>query len=115
MPQATPYAHFLKTLAVMRKEAEDPELEGCDLVLAFISVKEESGKPVKITDLVQSLLLGTGPTVHRRISLLAERGLIKISPSKDDARAKHLSLTKSGISLMNDRSKLMAKLLAETR
>lgn len=114
MAQASPYAHFINTLTLMRKDAEDRDLEGCETVLAFISVKEETDKPVKITDLIQSLMLGTGPTVQRRVSLLAERGLIKIAPSKDDARAKHLTLTKSGIRLMNERSKLMAETLAST-
>ena len=115
MAQASAYAHFINSLALMRKEANDSEFEGCDAVLAFISVKEETGNPVKVTDLVQSLLLGTGPTVHRRVALLAERGLIKITPSKEDARAKHLTLTKSGSSLMNERSKLMAKTLVAAK
>lgn len=112
MAKVPPYARFLNFLAVDRKESGDTAFEGCEEVLAFICVKEEAGKAVKITDLVQSLLLGTGPTVHRKVLMLIEHGLITATPSKDDARAKNLSLTKAGINLLNERSKQMAQIIA---
>lgn len=111
MAKAAPYARWLCMLASMRKEAYDAEFEGCEEVLAFINVKESAAEPVKITDLVQSLMFGTGPTVHRKVVLLAERGLIDVVASKDDGRAKRLTLTKAGVSLLNERSKQMAEML----
>lgn len=109
MAKASPYARWLYNMAVMRKEANDPDLEGCEEVLAFISIREEIGKTVKVTDLVQSLLFGTGPTVHRKVLALVERGYISADLSKRDARAKHLSLTKAGTNLLNERTKQMAQ------
>lgn len=111
MAKAAPYARWLCMLASMRKQADDVEFEGCEEILAFINVKESSAEQVRITDLVHTLIFGTGPTVHRKVSVLAERGLIDVAASKDDARAKRLKLTKAGVSLLNERSKQMAEML----
>ena len=110
MTKAAPYALWLNKLAEERKHTNDIDLDGCEEVLAVISVMESSGRAVKITDLVQSLLLGTGPTVQRKVMTLAKHGLVAINPSKDDARAKILSTTKAGTALLNERSKQMRKI-----
>ena len=111
MPKSSAYARFLNAMAVERKEASDAEFEGCEEILAYMSIKEDSNQPVKITDLVQSLLFGTGPTVHRKVSTLTKRGFIKVSASKTDGRAKNLVLTKAGEDLLKERTKLMASML----
>lgn len=106
------YARWLNSIAVARKDAGDIEFQGCEEVLAFICTKEEAGEAVKITDLVNSFLYGTGPTVHRKVTTLVDRGLINVKASKADARAKHLSLTKAGMNLLVERSKQMAQMVA---
>jgi DNA-binding MarR family transcriptional regulator len=111
MVKASPYALWLHTLAEERKQAIDNELAGCEEVLSIISVMESRGKTVKMTDLVQSLLLGTGPTVQRKVLCLAQHALIEITPSKEDARAKLITMTKAGAALLNERSKQMRKFL----
>ena len=112
MAKPPTYARWLYNLAITRKEVNDLAFEGCEEVLAFIAVRESDGKPTKVTDIVQSLLFGTGPTVHRKVLLLIERGLISAKPNKDDARAKLLATTKAGISLLSERSKQMAQFVA---
>lgn len=107
MGNLLPYASWLNFRAEARRNAADPDFDGCEEVLAYIYLEDADGKSVKITDLVQSLLFGTGPTVQRKIRLLSGRGLVKISTSKDDARAKELTLTESGSSLLSGRSKEM--------
>lgn len=111
MPKSPAYARWLNAMAIARKESTDSEIEGCEEILAYISIKEESNHPVKITDLVQSLQFGTGPTVHRKVAVLAQRGLIEISASKTDGRAKNLVLTKTGNDLLKERTKQMAMML----
>lgn len=111
MPKSPAYARWLNAMAIARKESSDAEFEGCEEILAFMSIKEDSNEPVKITDLVQSLRFGTGPTVHRKVSTLAERGFIKVSASKTDGRAKNLVLTKVGEDLLKERTKLMVSML----
>ena len=111
MSKAPAYARFIHTMTALRKELADPEFEGCDEILSHIAVRESEGKAVKITDLVQSLQFGTGPTVHRKVSVLAERALIKIVKSRDDGRAKNLSLTAAGLDFLKERSRLMKQCL----
>lgn len=111
MSKSSAYARWLNAMAIARKESSDGEFDGCEEILAYISVREESKKSVKITDLVQSLMFGTGPTIHRKVSSLTKRGLIDISVNKDDARAKNLKLTKSGEDLLKERTKQMVQML----
>lgn len=107
MAKAPGYARFLFTLTAQKKETADTDFEGCDEVLAYLAIRESEGKTVKITELVQSLQFGTGPTVHRKVTLLAERCLIKIAPNKADARAKDLLLSSAGLDHLKERTKLM--------
>ena len=111
MTKAAPYDIWLNKLAEERRNSNEIDLAGCEEVLAVISVMESKGRSVKITDLVQSLLLGTGPTVQRKIMTLVKLGLVAINPSKDDARAKILSTTKAGLALLSERSKQMRKVM----
>ena len=111
MPKSPAYARFLNAMAVERKESPDPQFEGCEEILAYLSIKEESNQPVKVTDLVHALQFGTGPTVHRKVSTLSARGFIKVLASKTDGRTKNLSLTKAGEELLKERTKLMASML----
>ena len=101
------YAKFLNLLSNLKKESPDSEFEGCDEVLAYISIMGSSGTPAKITNLVQSLQFGTGPTVQRKINLLEARGLIEIAPSKSDGRAKLLSVSTKGNQHLKARSALL--------
>lgn len=107
MAKVPAYARFLYLTNQALKSSPDPEFEGCADILAYICVKEAEGSAVKITELVQSLQFGTGPTVHRKVSLLAARGLLDIAPSKGDARAKDLLPTPAAMSFLKERSRLM--------
>ena len=111
MSKPPAYAKFLNLLSNLKKNESDPEFDGCDEVLAYIAIQESSGTPAKITDLVQSLQFGTGPTVHRKINLLEARGLIKITPSSTDGRAKDLTISTKGSEHLKNRSKLLKECL----
>ena len=107
MSKASSYAKFLNLLSNIKKENPDPNFEGCEEVLAYISIMESSGTPAMITNLVQSLQFGTGPTVHRKTKLLEERGLIEVAPSKADGRARLLSVSAKGSQHLKERSALL--------
>lgn len=107
MSKASSYAKFLNLLSNIKKENPDPNFEGCEEILAYISIMESSGTPAMITNLVQSLRFGTGPTVHRKIKLLEERGLIEVAPSKADGRARLLSVSAKGNQHLKERSALL--------
>lgn len=105
------YARFLNSINNVKKISPDPEFDGCDDVLAFLAIAKANGSAVKITDLVQSLQFGSGPTVHRKISVLAERSMIDIFKNENDGRAKILFVTAKGLAFLNERSKLLKSCL----
>lgn len=107
MAKVPAYATYLYNHCIARRESPDPEFEGCDEILVYLLVRDSQGAVVKITELVQSLMFGTGPTVHRKVTLLESRGLIKVSPNKADARAKDLLLAPAGLSHLKKQTKLM--------
>ena len=104
MKSVTNYARIINFLNTAK--SNDLE-EGCEEIMSFIVCRHELGQVTKVTDLVQSLAHGTGPTVTRKVSLLNAAGFIKLVKSPSDARAKHLELTPKGIQhLANQHEKL---------
>ena len=107
MAKIPAYATYLYNHCVARKESPDSEFEGFDEILAYLVVRDSQGAVVKITELVQSLMFGTGPTVHRKVQMLAERKLIELTISKTDARAKDIIVTTAGLNRLKDQTKLL--------
>lgn len=111
MAKVPSYATYLYQTCLKRKEQADAEIDGCDEILAYIAVRTAEGVIVKITELVQSLMFGTGPTVHRKVQTLVERGLIELGKSKTDARAKDIRVTSAGLDRLKDQTKFMKSCL----
>ena len=103
MAKVPGYATYLYQTCLKRKEQADAEIEGCDEILAYITVRTTEGVIVKITELVQSLMFGTGPTVHRKVLTLVDHGLIEIGANKNDARAKDIKVTAAGLERRKER------------
>lgn len=111
MTKIPPFALFMHHLSIQNKERPDSNFEGCEEVLAFLIVRDANGESTNMTNLVQSLRFGTGPTIHRKVTTLVERGLIKHEKSETDGRAKTMSITNAGLALMKEKSKLMKQCL----
>lgn len=103
---------YVRMLNFMRASNNDNQgFEGCEEVMAYMHEAAANGKNVKITDLVQSLQFGTGPTVHRKVVELQARGLISVARSITDGRAKSLILSESGLKHLEQRSKSLKAVL----
>ncbi len=111
MAKIPAYATYLYNRRIARKESPDSEFEGCDEILAYLVVRDSQGAVVKITELVQSLMFGTGPTVHRKVQTLAERKLIQLTTSKTDGRAKDIKVTAAGLDRLKEQTKFMKSCL----
>ena len=109
MKSKNPYVRLLNFMRVTN--AEDSGFSGCEEVMAYMHEANALGKNVKITDLVQSLQFGTGPTVHRKVTELQSRGLIDIKRSATDGRAKSLVLSDAGLKHLEARNKAMKVVL----
>lgn len=106
MAKVPAYAVFLDLINTSKRASQDSEFEGCTDILAFMAVKEGDGKIVKVTDLVQCLQFGTGPTVHRKVAVLQSRKLISITKNANDNRAKDLCLTADGLNFLKELTRL---------
>ena len=103
---------YVRLLNFMRvSNNEDAGFDGCEEVMAYMHEATANGKSVKITDLVQSLQFGTGPTVHRKVVELQDRGLIEVARSATDGRAKSLVLSDAGLKHLEQRSKSLKAIL----
>ena len=107
MTQAPAYAKFLGLLGNLKQQNPDPDFEGCEEILAQLAINSHESNPCRVTDLVQSMRFGTGPTVHRKVGVLVERRFIEVSADPTDARAKLLTITSKGIDYLKEKSKLM--------
>lgn len=114
MSKNQPFAIFQNLLLAARKERPDSQFQGCDEVLSFIYVRNASGLSVRITELVQYLEFGTGPTVHRKCRVLVERGLLTLEGSKDDGRVNILTISKAGHKYLAAQSALMLTAINES-
>ena len=103
---------YVRLLNFMRvSNNADTGFDGCEEVMAYMHEAGANGKSVKITDLVQSLQFGTGPTVHRKVVELQNRGLIEVARSATDGRAKTLVLSEAGVKHLEQRSKSLKAVL----
>ena len=109
MKSKNPYVRMMNFLRI--SNTEDSSFDGCEEVMAYMHEAHANGKSVKITDLVQSLQFGTGPTVHRKVVELQERGLIEVARSATDGRAKTLIISDSGMKHLDARSKSLKAIL----
>lgn len=109
MKSKNPYVRLLNFMRVSNNQ--DSGFSGCEEVMAYMHEANASGNTVKITDLVQSLQFGTGPTVHRKVTELQSRGLIKIERSPTDGRAKSLVLSDAGAKHLEARNKALKVIL----
>ena len=109
MKSKTPYVRMLNFMRASNND--DQGFEGCEEVMAYMHEAAANDKNVKITDLVQSLQFGTGPTVHRKVVELQARGLISVARSTTDGRAKSLILSESGLKHLEQRSKSLKAVL----
>jgi DNA-binding MarR family transcriptional regulator len=71
-------------------------------IALFIHVRQEENKTTNTTQLVQSLMFGTGPTVNTKVALLLARGDVERVPNPKDKRQKILRLTELGLSWLQD-------------
>lgn len=110
MKSKNPYVRMLNFMRVSNNDGSG--FDGCEEVMAYMHEAAANGKSVKITDLVQSLQFGTGPTVHRKVVELQNRGLISVARSATDGRAKSLVLSDAGSKHLEQRSKSLKAILS---
>ena len=92
---------FAALMSYIRENMCETEL-GLNSMLAYIHQETASGSPVNTTKLVRKLCFGTGPTVAKKVTELEYRGLIDVSQSGSDLRAKTITVTKQGVQYLSN-------------
>lgn len=87
---------------------------GENALLCFIHKMNCAGERVITSDLVFSRRFGTGPTVHRKVTGLIDRGLIETTKLSDDLRTKAIVLTATGKKYLVEQSKSLIKAMGMT-
>lgn len=106
MPLNKSYARFLNLMRAFTQDNPDPEVEGCEEILAFVAEECWSGKAVRMTDLTRSMELGTAPTVHKKVAALAKKGFLTFHEHSSDKRSRVMSITPVGEAFLEDRARL---------
>lgn len=84
------------SLRAFDEQSENPLTNGQRSTLLEIARRTDEGLATKVTDLVQMIRLGTGPTIHGQLLRLEAYGFIERSVSENDGRAVSLTITASG-------------------
>lgn len=74
----------------------EPLSGGQRSILVELARREDEGTQTKITNIIQQIRFGTGPTVHNHLKKLEALKFIKKVVSETDARATCLILTRVG-------------------
>lgn len=82
-----------------------------DYILGRLCLAESRGKTVSVSDLTSCALLGSQPTINKRIKELVGWGLIKYQ-SSDDKRLKLVLVSAQGRAYLEKCSELMIKAIA---
>ena len=91
--------HYIELDRLLRHwdaQQKVPLTAGQRAVLVELGRREDEGLRTIVTDLVQMIRLGTGPTVHGHLLRLESDGLIQKVVSDQDARAVNLVVTAPG-------------------
>jgi DNA-binding MarR family transcriptional regulator len=104
-----PYIRFLAL--AQEFNAENPTIERCLPVLAYIASQQLANKSTKYSDLVNRLDYGTGPTVLKKVTTLIKGGYLSSSEAPRDNRTKLLTVTESGFELLSHFGSFMEKAL----
>jgi hypothetical protein len=106
--------NIVKVINHLRERMNNDEL-GLWFVLAFVYEREQEGVTTKITDLVQSLEFGTGPTVYRKVQQLFSWDLVQLTISDCDMRVREISITEAGLDFMRKLDKTLNEVIAPAK
>ena len=93
-------------LNVLREEFSEYEVS-LHQVLAYVYERKTQRVQTRVTDLVQKINFGTGPTVHNKLAWLEVRGPVELKQCATDGRAKVIVITTAGINQLREMEKIL--------
>lgn len=91
------YLHFLETTKQVAEKFPMKHIDPvCKLMLEEIAIGVARNQPLKVSDAIELKSIASRSTLHRKLSLLIDAGLIKLVASSLDKRTKLLTITATG-------------------
>jgi hypothetical protein len=107
------YLRYLVLAEALRKSSID--LSGIDDIgkklLETIAIRSAQGQPLVVTQTMELSDIASPATIHRRIAVLLNAGLIEVVKAEKNQKIKFLVPTKSSIEYFDKLGKLMASAL----
>ncbi len=108
------YLRFLTLLQTIEGKGEIPALDlDAKKLLETIAVRNEQGKPLTVTDAMGMAHIASPATIHRKLDLLREMGMIDTQFEGTNRRTKFLVPTPKAAQYFQTHSKAMNQALAQ--
>jgi DNA-binding MarR family transcriptional regulator len=110
--QSNPYLRFLQLAKAIQNLPDAPLLDANEnALLEAIALRWYEQKPMTVREAIALSELGSPATLHKRITRLRDRDLVKTFSQADDKRAKYLVPTEKSLTMFNDYGKKMSSAL----
>ena len=110
--QSNPYLRFLQLAKAIQNLPDAPLLDANEnALLEAIALRWYEQKPMTVREAIALSELGSPATLHKRITRLRDRDLVKTFSQADDKRAKFLIPTEKSLAMFNDYGKKMSSAL----
>ena len=110
--KSNPYLRFLQLAKAIQNLPDAPLLDANENALVeAIALRWYEQKPMTVRAAIALSELGSPATLHKRITRLRDRDLVKTFSQADDKRAKFLIPTEKSLAMFNDYGKKMSSAL----
>ena len=110
--KSNPYLRFLQLAKAIQNLPDAPLLDANEnALLEAIALRWYEQKPMTVREAIALSDLGSPATLHKRITRLRDRDLVKTFSQVDDKRAKFLIPTEKSLAMFNDYGKKMSSAL----
>lgn len=107
--KSNPYLRFLQLAKAIQNLPDAPLLDANEnALLEAIALRWYEQKPMTVREAIALSELGSPATLHKRITRLRDRDLVKTFSQADDKRAKFLIPTEKSLAMFNDYGKKMS-------
>ena len=114
-PTENAYLRFLQLAKAIQSLPDAPLLDANEnALLEAIALRWFENKPMTVREAIGISQLGSPATLHKRITRLRNRDLVKTFNQPDDKRAKYLIPTDKSIAMFKDFGKKMNAAISAT-
>ena len=105
------YLNFLETTRQVADQFPMKHIDPvCKLMLEEIALGVARNHLLKVSDAIELKSIASRSTLHRKLSILIEAGLISLTSSSVDKRTKLLTITATGVDYFSALSKAIEQL-----